>query len=596
MKYLYSRNNESQALRVAKALFVACCMSLSAVVSAVGLGELRHDTYLGQALDGTIELIGTDDLPVENILVRQIHANEAESMGFDLLNAPLSYQLQVIQRSDSTASAISIRSRERVTEPFINILIELQWPGGSVYREYALLFDAPPASTSVKTQVRMQNPVTNAPVNEPELGGTYVVQPGDTLSGIASNSELPAGVSHAQMMAAIHQANPSAFQNNDINLLKAGARLAVPSASDAQNSGAKTNTVADVMPKTPSAAPNDSVIDSKQKSTPAAVKEGRLSLSDSSDESLGRGADYDVPQIRERIDGTQEMIDLLVKENQELRERIENIESSEYLNTLTQLVAMQRQTIQDLSISTDASNALAVSDSDSNSGTATAPMPVVSAKSDDVQQTLSQKLAANFWVFIAFVLIGFFTFVGIVLYAIKSLASRHSPDAGYTSYNSALATLEEEDDLESKLDSSFELPEAEPEVRNEPADNVTKISTVTDSRKHAPLATRLEQSQNDAKRQKDEEVKERIKQKTDKYNTSPVSSQAPARINDVEIDVLVGIDEEVNELLSMAKIYCSAGKFSEARAILTAQQQSENDPRLVDALKQIDEMERSGDS
>jgi pilus assembly protein FimV len=59
------------------------------------------------------------------------------------------------------------------------------------------------------------------------------VQSGQTLSGIA-RSVTPTGVDVRQMMLALQQANPDAFYRDNINALKSGAVLRVPSASEAQ--------------------------------------------------------------------------------------------------------------------------------------------------------------------------------------------------------------------------------------------------------------------------------------------------------------------------------------------------------------------------
>lgn len=74
-------------------------------------------------------------------------------------------------------------------------------------------------------------PVTAASVEpEPALdaGGDYQVRTGDTLSAIAD--ALNAGGSLNQTMIALLRANPNAFIDGNINLVKAGARLQLPAA------------------------------------------------------------------------------------------------------------------------------------------------------------------------------------------------------------------------------------------------------------------------------------------------------------------------------------------------------------------------------
>lgn len=72
---------------------------------------------------------------------------------------------------------------------------------------------------------------------------TYQVQSGDNLSSIAMKYRY-SSVSADQMMAAIFTANPSAFSGNNINSLKVGKTLQIPSESDVDSlSKAKASTV-----------------------------------------------------------------------------------------------------------------------------------------------------------------------------------------------------------------------------------------------------------------------------------------------------------------------------------------------------------------
>lgn len=582
---------------------------------AIGLGELTHRSFLGQPLDATIKLIGTEDISSDNLIVRRVSHASAEKLGVDLLYADIRYTLDPVV-SNSVMSAVQVTTSERIVEPYINILVELVWPGGIVYREYALLFDAPPLpslgdaqrdATATNTEVSSSSMTGNgtqargAALGNIKLDSSYTVRPGDTLSGIVMRVDLANDLDRDQAMLAIFQNNPRAFQNNNINLLKAGARLRVPAAfgsaaaSKVTNSGLSAGEGSSIAVTEPP--------DSISAKTDTSYS-GRLTLSEPNPDAELGGADYDVPQIRDEIDGTQEMIDLLVKENQELRERIENIESSEYLTTLTQLVSMQREQIRELQeqfrsqVKPDVVGDLGGQE---ELGTTVAnPLPIAE-RNNTTETSLSQILAANFIIFIGAALIGLLCILSVVIYAVKKLSSNKQTTPGEEAYNAALASMEM--DLDASDD--FVMPSSEEpkriadaheeEEQEQIEDNAVKVAPAEHRPKKDSLAGRLKSHIDEDKVKKDEEVKARIKQKTEDYKSSPVSSQTPAQINDLEIDVLVGVDEEVNELLSMAKIYCSAGKYSEARAILSAQQSSEGDPRLADALKQIDDMERESE-
>lgn len=73
-----------------------------------------------------------------------------------------------------------------------------------------------------------------APANSKVDASQVTVRPGDTLSQIAM-AHLPPNVSLDQMMVAIQQANPGAFIESNVNLVKAGMVLLLPDAQQASS-------------------------------------------------------------------------------------------------------------------------------------------------------------------------------------------------------------------------------------------------------------------------------------------------------------------------------------------------------------------------
>lgn len=72
------------------------------------------------------------------------------------------------------------------------------------------------------------------PVRVDAATGRYEVQAGDTLSEVVQGMARDPGVSANQMMLALLRANPEAFINGNINLLRAGAQLRMPGADEAR--------------------------------------------------------------------------------------------------------------------------------------------------------------------------------------------------------------------------------------------------------------------------------------------------------------------------------------------------------------------------
>jgi pilus assembly protein FimV len=157
---------------------------------------------------------------------------------------------------------LRVTSPRPVTEPFVTLLVEANWPRGRLLREYTVLLDppvyapgpaaseapvaAPRATTAPAVSARPAPaaPLASAPAaSEPrpsravaaplsvEAGSTYRVRPNDTLWKIASAANPGPRSEVNRAMVAIYQANPQAFGGN-INVLRAGSELAIPTSSE----------------------------------------------------------------------------------------------------------------------------------------------------------------------------------------------------------------------------------------------------------------------------------------------------------------------------------------------------------------------------
>jgi pilus assembly protein FimV len=137
-----------------------------------------------------------------------------------------------------------------VVEPYLDMLVEVNWPSGRVVRAYTFLLDPPgmPAAQAVDpvtppragTQRAAASAATPAAAAGPRAaaeargaaGNSYTVRRGDTLSRIAGETKAPS-VTLEQMLVALYNSNHAAFDGNNMNRLRAGAILNVPSSEEA---------------------------------------------------------------------------------------------------------------------------------------------------------------------------------------------------------------------------------------------------------------------------------------------------------------------------------------------------------------------------
>ena len=218
---------------------------------ALGLGDIRVDSALNEPLRAEIELLAASPDALANLKITL--APEATFAHYDLDRPSFLGELtfQVISTGRAEGNVIRLTSPSPITEPFVIFLIEATWPSGRLLREYTVLLDpptfaasssrpavappvrTPPADSAPIERQATRPPPERAPVSDtsfsPAAGDAVVVQPGDTLWGLALQMRPDSRLTINQTMLAIFEANPDAFGGN-MNLLKAGARLRMPSA------------------------------------------------------------------------------------------------------------------------------------------------------------------------------------------------------------------------------------------------------------------------------------------------------------------------------------------------------------------------------
>jgi pilus assembly protein FimV len=237
---------------------LAGVLALPGHALALGLGKLTVESALGQPLSARIELtsVAREDLD-------SLRARIADPGLYRQNN--LTYQgtlsrARISLEGGNSAPYLRVTSPVSVQEPFLDLLVELDWASGRVVREYTFLLDPPglpaAAATEPVTPARAGTPARTAAApaqrapassssaagasssggsaTTPSGGGDqYAVKRGDTLQRIATQYK-PADVTLEQMLAALFRGNQGAFEGDNMNRLRAGSIVTIPSAQDAQ--------------------------------------------------------------------------------------------------------------------------------------------------------------------------------------------------------------------------------------------------------------------------------------------------------------------------------------------------------------------------
>lgn len=230
-----------------RAVFMACLLFTAPSVIALGLGEITLNSSLNEPLGAEIVVLSSENLEDGQLLVSLASPEAFERAGIsrDFFYSQMQFS---IYRNSADLHVIKIVTEQPVVEPYLNFLIQLQWPAGRVMREYTLLLDLPiytdeqqpvkiapavqspqkltPQSAAVETSAASVK--TLVPYRDPLSGDEHQVIVGDTLWNVAKRLR-PTNTTILQTMDSLYRHNATAFVGGDANRIKAGSVLRLPS-------------------------------------------------------------------------------------------------------------------------------------------------------------------------------------------------------------------------------------------------------------------------------------------------------------------------------------------------------------------------------
>ena len=373
---------------------------LANYASALGLGEIKLNSALNQPLDAEIKLLDTRDLNTEQIIVALGSPADFERNGVERLYFYTELEFEVLLNAPGGA-VVRISTRNPVREPFLNFLVEARWPSGRLLREYTLLMDlptfadtpsapvqsatsSPQATTQPRATPRVQTPARSsspaasgadsrsepAPASGGRRSGSDSYGPvgsNETLWKIALEARPDRGLSVHQTMLAIQRLNPEAFINGNINLLRKGQVLRLPSADEIR-SLSRSEAVAEVAAQnrewsenTMGAQLNASRREvSTRRETQEVSGQVRLASPGSNYDGGGQGSGSNAGNSRgleNELAATLEELDKARIENSELNSRIRDLEDQ--ISTMERLVDVSNEQLRAMQLAASQQQAAA---------------------------------------------------------------------------------------------------------------------------------------------------------------------------------------------------------------------------------------------
>ncbi|MEY4641579.1 MAG: hypothetical protein RLZZ227_1573 [Pseudomonadota bacterium] len=153
---------------------------------AVSLGDELILSRLGDPVEIEIDVLQWEDIDLERVQISA--ASRAEYEVFNLTRLPVLDELRfnLVGPDLDGDVRVLISSRDPLNEPFLELLLVVRWPGGSLRHEYVLLFDPPGARVMATAVVAPAGEVAIVPAP------TVIDAPGaDSPARQPVNQELP---------------------------------------------------------------------------------------------------------------------------------------------------------------------------------------------------------------------------------------------------------------------------------------------------------------------------------------------------------------------------------------------------------------------
>jgi pilus assembly protein FimV len=197
-----------------RTLAAACLLVWGTCAQALTVGPAVVSSSLGEPLQAEFPLTRLSDAQTRELQGRLADDRAYEVARLERAAALEGLDIRVETRPDGRRVLV-LKGKQAVQTPFVDLLVELRWPGGRLLRDLTVL---------------LQAQATDKPVSLPP--SRLMVQAGDTAGKLARDHKDDQ-VSLEQMLLALLKQNPDAFVDGNVNRLRTGALLSLPSSAEA---------------------------------------------------------------------------------------------------------------------------------------------------------------------------------------------------------------------------------------------------------------------------------------------------------------------------------------------------------------------------
>ncbi|MDQ6978793.1 MAG: FimV/HubP family polar landmark protein [Mariprofundaceae bacterium] len=243
---------------------------------AVSVGKIEVASHLGEPFYAEVPLLLENDEVVSNVSLDVAGSDDYRVL--EVYRDPVLKQIKTWLKTDKRGTRVEINSNSNIETPFFNLVLKVRYNSATHFKKYVVFLELPtssktprvadisqgqaPAATATpsaaltQTKKTIAAPATSQPpapaMNTKSKAMKAVRQDasavrakgwartarygpmvrGDTVTTVAQRLRIDGTFTNAQVMIALFEKNKDKFGEGNINLIKAGTFLDIPSAKE----------------------------------------------------------------------------------------------------------------------------------------------------------------------------------------------------------------------------------------------------------------------------------------------------------------------------------------------------------------------------
>lgn len=257
--------------------FIMFSMVLSGSAQAVSVGKVEVASHLGEPFYAEIPLLLETEEVVSNISADIAGVDDYRVL--EVYRDPALKQIKTWLKTDDRGSRIEVSSNAKIDTPFFNLVLKIRYAQATHFKKFVIFLEMPTTASvrrvtdvsstkapkasrksaspkpSVAVKPQSGKKATSTPAkamnaSSPIMKNTLAdhsakrvngwaraetygpIVRGDTITTVAQRLRIDGTFTNAQVMIALYEKNRAKFGEQNINMIKAGTFLEIPSADE----------------------------------------------------------------------------------------------------------------------------------------------------------------------------------------------------------------------------------------------------------------------------------------------------------------------------------------------------------------------------